>query len=117
MKMYCRKCGSPSDYSAKAPSFCGNCGNPMNASAARMGKMPDPEPEEEEESSYNTPSIDRLEVETETYNQSFKFGDIAGSTDGVSNEFQRQKPNEEQKKQMMNDFWNEAGKNQTPRDI
>ena len=120
MKMYCRKCGSGSEYSAKAPSFCSSCGNPMNASAARMGKMPDPEPEEAdevEECSQSLPSISQLEVETEVYAKSYKMGEVAGSRKGSIGEFPRDVPNEGEKQTLMDSFWDEAGKNQTQRDL
>jgi hypothetical protein len=117
MKIYCRKCGNPTEYTAKYPSFCSGCGNPLNASAARMGKPPvDDEPEEDYVAKEETPTISKLDVDIQLYDKnSMTIGDIAGSSSESSDDFDRKAPNKKERKALMDDFFREAGANQKPK--
>ena len=80
MKIYCRKCGNPTEYTAKYPSFCSGCGKPLNASAARMGRPPVEEPEEADKPQEETPTISKLDLDIQLYDKNpLTIGDIAGS--------------------------------------
>jgi len=116
MKIYCRKCGNPTEYTAKYPSFCSGCGKPLNASAARMGKPPIEEPKENDAPQEETPNISKLDVDIQLYTKgSLTFGDIAGTQSDNSDDFNRKSPNKKERKALMDDFFREAGSDQQPK--
>ena len=38
MKIYCKKCGAPTEYISAKPKFCASCGQPLSATAAQATK-------------------------------------------------------------------------------
>lgn len=124
MKIYCIKCGAPTEYISAKPKFCSSCGIPTSAQGREVKQQ---QPEEakpqkkdpiaafeiETEESLGgggVPSnMHELDVEIETSQANgFKFGDVLGSSEG-SEKYRREPDKQVTQEQFLQEFKKEAG--------
>jgi ribosomal protein L37E len=123
MKIYCRKCGAPTEYISARPKFCSSCGLSVSASEEKAKQQPEkPKPKrkdpiaaieietEDFPEEGGVPSgMDGLDVEIRTSEaHGIKFGDILGSSEG-SERFQREPDEQVPREQFLKEFKREAG--------
>tara|TARA_Y100000593_G_scaffold54109_1_gene101226 strand:+ start:2702 stop:3106 length:405 start_codon:yes stop_codon:yes gene_type:complete len=124
MKIYCKKCGAPTEYISAKPKFCATCGEPLSAVASqiqsidqRPQKVEKPrkdqitafEIQEEPAETESIPNMQGLDVDIETGKvQGVQFGDVLGSAEG-SERFNREPDQQMSPEQFARDFKREAG--------
>ena len=96
MKIYCQKCGSPTDYISQKPKFCCNCGvsfsGDVKASVRKKRPIQRQAVEEEYEEEYESPdaefildNLSSLDVDIDLgQDQGIKFGEALGANSGQS---------------------------------
>jgi len=114
MKIYCKKCGHPTDYTVNKPKFCSGCGQALSKAsvAPKLAPVQEEESEEGEEEIEQLPQISQLDIEIEGDFQikGFEFGSVLGSnpseqryvndTDGLP---------DQSKEEILKQFKKEAG--------
>jgi hypothetical protein len=131
MKVYCRKCGSGTAYVSQKPKFCSQCGNSFVAPAIASKPAP-PRPSQtviqkpklqedsglgfevvEKDDSPSFESMSKLDCEIQkTPNRKVSLGEIAGTSEEGAPIIDRPKAYARKrvsKKQVLEDFKNEAG--------
>ena len=113
MKIYCQKCGSATPYTSQKPNFCQGCGESLGSvkkpEQAKAGESPVAmETVETEEESFETPNMDKLDVEIEIYKPNITIGQLANNPQMG---FSRDKPKKQSRKNFLEQWKNEAGGN------
>ena len=126
MKIYCKKCGAPTEYISAKPKFCASCGQPLSAAAAQATKAiqkpqkvekpkKDPlmafeiEQDVQEQDQETVPHLQGLDVDIQSaQTQGFKFGDVLGSAEN-SQRFEREPDQQMSPEEFARDFKREAG--------
>ena len=115
MKIYCQKCGHPSEYTTYKPKFCSACGMPVDPAA----KASVEEPAEEVQSHIETdrppeciPFIHKLEVVIDASGnrpRPIKFQDALGSKGEEEEGYKREVDQEIDPETFKQQFQKEAG--------
>ena len=112
MKIYCSNCGAGTSYSMQKPKFCGESGTPnLNSSASSQKKVTRNEPvvASKEEEDFQI-EIDSLKFDFKTYASNVhRLGDIVGSSNEQDSEESREKDSTYTKRNIEQDFLNDAG--------
>ena len=114
MKIYCSHCGAGASYSMQKPAFCGSCGKPyLPSSASNIKRTTQNEPAvastDEEDDDFEV-EIDSLQFDLKTYGSNVhKLGDIIGSSDEGDIEESRERDSSYTKRNIEQDFLNDAG--------
>ena len=112
MKIYCSNCGAGTSYSMQKPKFCGECGTPyLNSSASSQKKVTRNEPAvaSTEEEDFEI-EIDSLQFDLKTYASNVhRLGDIVGSANEQDFEESRERDSSYTKRNIEQDFLNDAG--------
>ncbi len=114
MKIYCSHCGAGASYSMQKPNFCGSCGKPYVASAAKTKttkKVVQQVVEEDYEDEDNFEvEIDALEFDFKSYSSNVhRLGDIVGSASEDNTDESRERDSSYSKGNIEQDFLNDAG--------
>jgi len=114
--MYCKKCGTPTEYTLSKPKFCAGCGISLSSVTDPTPEQPPtprdiPRAEQDEGEVDNVPDIQGLDMEIEGFHQhGVKFGEALG-TDPGSERFTSPKDGlpEQTKEDFFKQFKKEAG--------
>ncbi len=88
MKVYCRKCGGPTEYTLNKPKFCAACGQSLFTSGSKNENIP-PKQKVSEHTALPTettddervPDLAGLDIDIDVPRaQGYKFGDVLGSS-------------------------------------
>lgn len=134
MRIYCKKCGAPTEYLSNKPKFCSSCGLSFSAKKESVTPLPPKQEEErqhppknpipafiiEDEENYdegiqdsvNVNNIQGLDIEIEkNQNQGIKFGDALGTASGggEGDKFIRDPDPDVTEEQFLKQFKEEAG--------
>lgn len=130
MKIYCRKCGSGTEYTLQKPKFCSSCGGSFSgtvSNASTPQSAPRPVAKEkitsldfEIETDNSTPDISQLEYELEKPKaKKITLADIAGTSENEQvidrPKFYTRKSTS--KKQILEDFRKEAGQSRESTEV
>ena len=117
MKIYCQKCGHPSEYATYKPKFCSACGTPTDSTAKASEQQPLEEEEVESHIEVDRPPecipfIQKLDVfidASDTKPRPVKFEDALGSKDKGEEEYRRGLDPELDSETFKQQFQKEAG--------
>ena len=119
MKIYCKSCGAPTDYTVEKPNFCQKCGISFETNLASTNSPPAPasfgrSKNLVEEVIGSTLSMQGLEVDYDRRDwlvQSVKLGEAVGTRTPEKNKERTSKPKgrKPSKKKVQEDFQKEAG--------
>jgi len=128
MRIYCQKCGQPSEYSGALgkPKFCSHCGTPYGVTNYRLdaaketppvSKANKPNPIVEAQIDYeddipNIPNISKLDFDIDTSFEeprSVTIGDLAGSESMINADEPRLPDPDMSSEEFLQSFQKEAG--------
>jgi len=119
MKLYCKSCGSATDYTINKPKFCANCGNsflenkilPKKINLSKDTYNEDVEDEESEANLESIKNISNLDYEISTYEKPKQtIGDLVGTSNGQELSNNPDIPQKKiSRKEFLEQFSREAG--------